>query len=570
MSPSLYRPFTQPGEIRLLTILPGPANSPLICHLTTQALSSTPDYELVSYIRHSTNKTLEIVIDNLPFPAQENAVAALHRLRLRSVPRHVWVDAICINRDDHEERERHILLMGRILAQARHVCVCLGESAEPKGKDKGWAGAREVVDSAWWEQVWSLPEVILGKKIVLITPEDEITWDTVERAVKERHNDVPNTHSTFHGFNRLREKWASGHWDVSIYQLLELSRHLDCEDPRDRIYALFGLEPSLTQFEIAPKYDVPAADIHLDFTRKMIQRTGRLDILNCVRPRCGTTPTESEPSPSWVPTWSSTLNEPVPFLNWSETSPNYAAGNLMKAQLRKTNGPKTLILSGVRFDQIAELGNPWHPTSAAPPTSRHGITPLDQWEQIALTTHLSCPYNGPSGRKDALWRTYIADSPADNDVPKHHETFIECWYDRVGWSSQSSGDMEKAWAKHMTDLLHKSQQTKNPLRKIKNTLDFSRHGREEYEAYCRRIYNACAHRRLLVSKRGYIGLAPWSTEVGDVIVVLHGGRTPFLLRPGSEPGVYEFVGECFVYGIMGGEGLTWEHAIAAARDFRIV
>ena len=92
-----------------------------------------------------------------------------------------------------------------------------------------------------------------------------------------------------------------------------------------------------------------------------------------------------------------------------------------------------------------------------------------------------------------------------------------------------------------------------------------------YQTYLKRIDKACSNRRLLITKRGYIGLAPWNARVGDVVAVLHGGDTPLLPRPAvSEPGVYSFVGEAFFYGIMGGEALAWENAAAAAREFRIV
>jgi hypothetical protein len=40
---------------------------------------------------------------------------------------------------------------------------------------------------------------------------------------------------------------------------------------------------------------------------------------------------------------------------------------------------------------------------------------------------------------------------------------------------------------------------------------------------------------------------------GDIIAVLAGGNVPYVLRPGTEIGEYELIGECYVHGIMDGE-----------------
>jgi hypothetical protein len=53
-----------------------------------------------------------------------------------------------------------------------------------------------------------------------------------------------------------------------------------------------------------------------------------------------------------------------------------------------------------------------------------------------------------------------------------------------------------------------------------------------------------------------MGLGPEHMEVGDIVVVLLGGPTPYVLRPvvGSQS-QYKFVGECYVFGLMDCEGL---------------
>jgi hypothetical protein len=64
-------------------------------------------------------------------------------------------------------------------------------------------------------------------------------------------------------------------------------------------------------------------------------------------------------------------------------------------------------------------------------------------------------------------------------------------------------------------------------------------------------------RRVAATKKGYIGIFPPLTEVGDVVCVLEGAPAPFTLRPvdSQEPLRYRLVGENFLLGIMDGEAL---------------
>lgn len=84
----------------------------------------------------------------------------------------------------------------------------------------------------------------------------------------------------------------------------------------------------------------------------------------------------------------------------------------------------------------------------------------------------------------------------------------------------------------------------------------------------------CHGRSFVVTKKGYIGVAPFKTRVGDKVAVLQGGTVPFVLRErsgapeakrgfdgaageaGSTKLRCEFVGEAFVLGIMEGQAVA--------------
>jgi hypothetical protein len=61
-------------------------------------------------------------------------------------------------------------------------------------------------------------------------------------------------------------------------------------------------------------------------------------------------------------------------------------------------------------------------------------------------------------------------------------------------------------------------------------------------------------RKFVVTDNGLIALAPSTSSNGDVIALLYGGKTPFVLRPkgrstNMENG-YELIGDTYIDGIM--------------------
>ncbi|KAK4445279.1 heterokaryon incompatibility protein-domain-containing protein [Podospora aff. communis PSN243] len=575
----------------LLTLHPAEAgdnSSPISCQLQKFFITSPPEYDAISYTRGADPRKSEVIlVDGAPVHVPESAAAALRQVRRRSTsskPKNVWIDALCIDQEDTDLKAKQVHIMPLIYQQAAQVCVWLGASE-----------SMEFSAGSWWNRVWPLHEAIHAKRLVIMRPSGkDIAWESFKDTPM---NTIAGNISPF--VDGFRQKMATKTLDPNAYALLHQCRSLGCADPRDRIYALLSLLPLLINVGMKPCYgnSCTTAKVYTDLVRKLIRGTGSLEILNCVREwRHDHSLHDMADLPSWVPNWAAvTTRDPAPLLDWADPTSyapsRYRAARLLKASLGEHTGdPRQLIIGGIRFDEISGLGIPWHPSTDitnAPPVSRNGIGTLEQWEELTFSERPFCPYGSemnPEARKEALLRTYIADFTCERGSVPYDRllTYVESWCDRVGWTSsissrdssssylQSALRESTAWVQHMTALMEQAGATRNPLRSFKAIRELASRGPAEYMAYAQRIYTACAHRRLLVTKRGYIGLAPWNAETGDVVAVLHGGETPFLLRPGGEPGVYSLVGECFVYGIMGGEALGWENAIAAARDFRIV
>lgn len=65
------------------------------------------------------------------------------------------------------------------------------------------------------------------------------------------------------------------------------------------------------------------------------------------------------------------------------------------------------------------------------------------------------------------------------------------------------------------------------------------------------IDNDWSGRALFATKDGYLGCAPNDVTEGDVVCMLYGGRTMYVLR--EEEGGYRFIGEAYVYDCMDGQ-----------------
>ena len=67
------------------------------------------------------------------------------------------------------------------------------------------------------------------------------------------------------------------------------------------------------------------------------------------------------------------------------------------------------------------------------------------------------------------------------------------------------------------------------------------------------------HMDVIWTQGCYIGLGSRLVRHGDVICIFLGAPTPFILRKatssGKEPPSYQLVGECYIHGLMNGEGL---------------
>lgn len=133
-APSLaYESLESAFDFRILLLQPSEDfDAPLLGSLTQHSLHSAPKYECLSYVWGAPERTKVITVNDEVLYITPNLENILRHLRLPSQPRPLWVDAICINQCDPQERSAQVQRMQEIYMSCEKDLVWIGpyESGE--------------------------------------------------------------------------------------------------------------------------------------------------------------------------------------------------------------------------------------------------------------------------------------------------------------------------------------------------------------------------------------------------------------------------------------------------------
>jgi hypothetical protein len=224
--PYQYRPLTRRKEIRLLQVLPDSPTAEIKCKFKTSILRKQPwmpRYTAISYTWGSATRDESILLDGHSYLVTTSAFEVLQRIRRKDKPFLIWIDAICINQYDNEEKSRQIRLMGQIysmasetvgwigktegdstlaisamrsivrefgLAHPCHYDAVLGDKilsyARSETGSREWKAITRLFSRAWFRRIWVLQEVVLSKSLVIYCGDDEFPWENV--SIKSRES----------------------------------------------------------------------------------------------------------------------------------------------------------------------------------------------------------------------------------------------------------------------------------------------------------------------------------------------------------------------------------------------
>jgi hypothetical protein len=264
MSTDLFNTLPYDGDtIRLLVLEPTlNQDTSIQCGLITTKISDKPIYEALSYTWGEPSPTQLIQVNNTSVEIRSNLHDCLIRLRDTEKCRMLWIDAICINQNDDEERSHQIELMPHIYSGARRGVAWLGESADGSDNFLTWAidHQREwwwnlsrvqppknlvepitrFFERQYWYRTWIIQELFKAHNHVFICGRCQISAFQLLRVVEK---------CTQGELRKRLEILLRGAWEslptttygITFPKLLQLSFNTHCSDDRDKIYALLGL-----------------------------------------------------------------------------------------------------------------------------------------------------------------------------------------------------------------------------------------------------------------------------------------------------------------------------------------
>lgn len=584
---SLYNALPTEGHTRLLRVscVHLERSRHYICELVPVVIDSPKiPYISISYTWGDTAPVRQIHIGSHSVGISRSVAAVLDSLFDDGDMMHLWIDAICINQSDMEEKAGQVRLMRDIYAHAYAVVVSLGEPTvqTDSGMDliypleqelrhleqglpanesfwrdnpatgPGWTGLGEVLRRPWFGRIWVIQEAAVGPAPLILCGQRAVDWDTlfyvvavlgrhglieVVRGDANRSLDEPPPLEPL-GLNNLvvmheaRCVQQNGEQEPFQEALMGMY-HFGATDERDKVFALLGLAERTDDPELMPDYNSSVADIYKRTAHHLLLRDPDIHILH----KAGIGfHRQLRNLPSWVPDWTS--DAIASFGSVVRTALYRACGDTVSAA-RPGDLVDSITLDGITVDTIVELSlpRPRAPLGGGKEDLARYCVEDRQWledvkrlvarllasaQAQELNSHVRD--RTVTEWKEALWRTIIGDTVF---FPK-------------GKAPAEYGQKFEYWCRII-------ESEREP--QLSSTEGAAA---AEYNRMCTGFTE---RRRTFRTRTGYIGLTAAGAAPGDVVCIFLGGVTPFVIRSRGN-GRYDLVGEAYVHDIMQGEAMS--------------
>jgi hypothetical protein len=688
------------NEMRVLKIYHGKENSQLECSLITKPLpvgTSSHSYCALSYTWGSSadfpNNEIHIYTNitgngdsitptpfnkSYTFHVRDNLLAALRSLRDPEKDVLVWVDVLCIDQEEAEEKTAQVARMDDIYGAADKVCIWLGEDKKEKAQETfdflasildlprldqlakegkeldKWELIIEMMSNRWFGRRWIIQELALAKEAEVRWGKAKLDWPEFAVAIElflHKYSDIqplrqerstqfqafresrqrrgaldpramPAT-TLVHATNNLFRRSTDGKIQERLLNIevlvSSLFRPQEAAEPRDIIYAVLSLArdtsrscetPFVEEEDGRPKA-ATSASLQQVFTRPVtwifqtardfllgtevtnsavvsLDETGpmrrELDIR--LRPDYTKSLTEVfsgfvefciEKSQSldilcraWAPTTNQIsikeqlsrgrkgriVKQEVP--SWIRPCEDHAFGAPYEVPNGRKNANSLVgeLQGAIHHIYNASVGlRPWYEFEKSPAGKYNGLLhvkgfPLASIEEVSGTVVAGIIPDDAlrmsgwewdsrfeeeclSSIPEILWRTLVADRGiSGKNAPAWYRLACrECFRD-----ISPQGDFNTT----MFDGLGGTPQT--------------------MAEFVQRVKQAVWNRRFFLtrtsrSEESFYGFAPQETRSEDLIAILFGCSVPVVLRKNEGSDSYQFIGECYVHGVMDGEAI---------------
>jgi hypothetical protein len=317
------------------------------------------------------------------------------------------------------------------------------------------------------------------------------------------------------------------------------------KDPRDHVYAFLGhftlRNGPAAITEIEADYSLPLASVYTDLAVRALTGATSLILLSaCHGSETNTRANRSNRNrappamPSWVPDF---RMRPMHLIGSPETYHRAAGETLPRLHIDEAG--RALHITGFRIDVLSPYYFVFYNKSLQMHVAHHHQLALDTiWYEVCgmESYNLEDKYvDGKCSAFFALVQTLtngcigVDRTRRYEDVPK--EEWLASGAAYLVRNRDAAGD--EAQLEDIGPDIREAAQSGNPYK-------------WSHEATLVTRYRCFA-----VSSKGYYLVGPDAMREGDVIALLYGGRTPFLLRQQGRN--WTLVGECYMHGMMNGE-----------------
>lgn len=406
-----YSPISKPSCIRVLDLHPGQEDDALSFDLYEADMVSNPSYEALSYEWKDKMGSIAVLCNGKILLVTPNLKLALQNIRLKDKARTLWIDAVCINQEDVEERSSQVRMMTTIYKKASTVLMWLGEdipeteeavasipavlsawarltaddifsytrssdaqrvregrelceqafAAVEKGKSyslEASNGAFELLCRSYFTRAWIYQELVLAgtRGLVLCGRHRVRWWDFLHFIVlwakwKSIHN-YPELDIVMHIAEASAQ--VSGRRLSDIKIAMQALRYLNCGDPRDKIFAVLSVVDPWWMPQLAPDYSRSVQQVYTDAARALVTTTLGLGFWQGMNhPAAKKIPG----LPSWVTDWTcisarySELDEGAVLPSLFTLPPGRHAPSLVRSQFETTD--TTLYADSYLIGEIA-------------------------------------------------------------------------------------------------------------------------------------------------------------------------------------------------------------------------
>ncbi|KAF4944325.1 hypothetical protein FGADI_12779 [Fusarium gaditjirri] len=633
MENGLYKPITGDKQIRLLILEPGAREDALECQLINAELSWRTRFEALSYAWGDDTTKYELNCSGHIIEVMANLHDALLDLRLPTQRRVLWIDALCINQADNDEKSKQIRLMHEIYSQAQEVLIYLGKSdASVHGaiesmrwldwkfmplytrqfllssnigmasffierwtnmkpinrKDFSWDPIINLLRRPWFQRTWVIQEAVIPKHAKVICGDQSIAWAKFLRIVDAiRHYQssvkrVPGYHLIYETIasvdlmrsardNRHPRVYILGQWwyrplltgrpikgqeDSKLLDLVLMSRKYKCTHPHDKIFGMLGVTAENTSSELLkPDYEISQFDAYRNFVLWEIRHNKSLRVL-------GTSSQKSSrhgTSPSWVPDFNRLDSITGLTGSFFSGSRNDASAGL-PLEVRESNNSATLHIKGSIVDTIHTVGKKSFTDRSTRLSKRQRrddqVSAYDQLQVnrgmieeardiwLEATKGLARDL-GPAPEPHIFEATITGGRALPvGKVSRGWESFLRVLFGGISFGSKYPMFIKSISTSFLRLTLAEDQLPKEDIKR-----------EEAFAIKALGFFAAIARsRRFARTDMGLVGYVPKRARRGDLVVILYGSKVPFVVRE-EQHGRYSLIGECYMDGIMRGEGI---------------